>query len=259
MPARSTRLIMRVVWLDFARRKDFFVLLSLVVLFAIGALSARVLGVEDESAARLLLSCGLGLASTLSAVLVALFASRMLPEELEARTLYPLLAKPLSRAQLLWGKFMGVASIGAASLVLFTVLAWLPVPKSASMSLGLLVQAVALQMVVLAGMAWLAMWLSIRWPAAVCAMAALGAYFAAGSVMDLAANALAARSQAMGSLFGKLASLAPDWTAMRFFQSYAEGAPALSFAAFIGLAAYGAAFAAAFAILCMRGFEKKAL
>jgi len=260
MSSASTHyLIARSVWIDFSRRKDFFVLASLLMLFVLGALTARVLGVENESTSQLLLSCGLGLASALSAVLVALFASRALPEEFEARTLYPLLAKPVRRSQMLWAKFLGIASLGALSLVVFCALAWLPVPKPASVNAVLLLQAVLLQVVALAGLCWLAFWLSLYMPSLVSALLSLIVWFLGAPVLDFAVNLASQQSEAALNLARHAAAIVPDWASMRLFQLYVEGAPPLNPVAFLALGGYGLAFTALFAALSVLSFERRSL
>src|SRR5690606_30837975 len=115
------------------------------------------------------LGLGLSLSASFAAILVAAFASRQLPEEFENRTLYPLLAKPISRGEVLMGKFLGVLVIGVTSLLVFTLFCWLPVPRLADQSTVLLLQALFLRTVSLAMLAALVMALSVRLPAVLAA------------------------------------------------------------------------------------------
>ncbi|MBE7561081.1 ABC transporter permease subunit [bacterium] len=66
---------------------------------------------------------------TWSAILIAVTAAaRQMPAEISNRTLYPLLAKPLSRWEFLLGKFVGVNLMCLFSLVvlyaIFLIVAW---------------------------------------------------------------------------------------------------------------------------------------
>jgi ABC-type transport system involved in multi-copper enzyme maturation permease subunit len=56
-----------------------------------------------------------------SVVLAVLFAARQIPEEVSRRTVYPLLARPISRFDLLFGKFLGAYAMSVLGLVVFTV------------------------------------------------------------------------------------------------------------------------------------------
>lgn len=259
MMPESTYLIAKSVWIDFSRRKDFYVVASFLLVFAAGALTARLVGVANDSASRLLLSCGMGLASSLSAILLAVFAARVVPEEMEARTLYPLLAKPISRSGMLWGKWWGIWTMGLMSLVVFGVFAWLPVPKTAQMHWALLAQAVVLQAIAMGGLCWMAIWMSIRLPSMLSALASLMIFFIASPVIDFAGNMIGAPSPGASQAAVHVLGIVPDWGAMRFFQAYVEGARALGADEFLALSAYGLAFAALFASLSVNSFERKPL
>jgi ABC-type transport system involved in multi-copper enzyme maturation permease subunit len=60
----------------------------------------------------------------LSVLLAVLFSARLMPEEIDRRTVYPLLARPISRADLLIGKFMGAYLLSLVSLMLFAAIGW---------------------------------------------------------------------------------------------------------------------------------------
>ena len=57
--------------------------------------------------------------SAATAVTVIVLASRQLPREFERRTIYPLLARPISRAEFLLGKMLGVWASAAFCFGLF--------------------------------------------------------------------------------------------------------------------------------------------
>src|ERR1041385_3032720 len=97
--------IVIVVLKEMVRRKDFY------VLFVITALITLVMGsvniFHDESIAGYLKELALLLIWICSLVIAISTAARQLFAEKENRTIFPLLAKPVSRAQLLLGKFFG--------------------------------------------------------------------------------------------------------------------------------------------------------
>lgn len=95
----------RGVLLESLRRKDLWVvaILGMIIMAASGALGF--FGVEGlQTFAKDLGVTVLGLFSTVIAILTT---SRLLPDEIKNRTLYPLLARPISRFDLLAGKLMG--------------------------------------------------------------------------------------------------------------------------------------------------------
>lgn len=87
------------------RRKDFYVLLILTVLItlAMGAVNFF----NDDKIVRYLQELCL-LLIWISALIMAITVSaRQIPMERESRTIFPLLAKPISRGEVILGKFLG--------------------------------------------------------------------------------------------------------------------------------------------------------
>ncbi len=105
MKFRIWKALARGVLLESLRRKDLWVvaILGFLIICAAGALGF--FGISGlESFVKDLGVTVLGLFSTIMAVLTA---SRLLPEEIKNRTLYPLLARPITRFDLLLGKWIG--------------------------------------------------------------------------------------------------------------------------------------------------------
>lgn len=114
--------IARVVWLDLLRRKDLYVMaiLLLTLLFTLMSLNLYGLG----AVVRYLLDTGLLMAWLFSLILVVGLAARQLPQEETRGTIFSLLAKPLTRAELLVGKWGGswTASVAATLVFYATIL-----------------------------------------------------------------------------------------------------------------------------------------
>ena len=107
-----------VVLKEMIRRKDFY------VLFVITALITLVMGsvsiFDDNSISGYLKELALLLIWICSLVIAVTTTARQLYSEKENRTIFPLLAKPVSRAQLLLGKFFGCwVATGIALLVFY--------------------------------------------------------------------------------------------------------------------------------------------
>jgi ABC-type transport system involved in multi-copper enzyme maturation permease subunit len=112
--------------LESLRRKDLWVIAILGFIMIVGASALGFFGVAGlEVFVKDLSVTVLGLFSTIVAVLTS---ARLLPDEIKNRTLYPLLARPISRFDLLFGKFLGAVFaswIGFLCLALMTAFALL--------------------------------------------------------------------------------------------------------------------------------------
>jgi ABC-type transport system involved in multi-copper enzyme maturation permease subunit len=108
--------------LESIRRKDLYVALILAVLM-IGA--AATIGTFGVSGLEIFLKdTALTVVNLLSILMAILFSSRQVAEEVSRRTVYPLLARPIGRGDLLIGKFLGAFALSAISLGLFGLVAW---------------------------------------------------------------------------------------------------------------------------------------
>ena len=87
------------------RRKDFYVLFILTIVICLIMASVNIF--NDNQIIRYLKELCLLLIWVSSLVIAITTTARQIPAEREQRTLLPLLAKPLSRAQLIFGKFLG--------------------------------------------------------------------------------------------------------------------------------------------------------
>jgi ABC-type transport system involved in multi-copper enzyme maturation permease subunit len=94
-----------VVIKELYRRKDFYVLFILTVLVCLIMGSVNIF--NDKQIVRYLKELCLLLIWISSLVIAITTTARQIPAEREQRTLLPLLAKPLTRTQLIFGKFLG--------------------------------------------------------------------------------------------------------------------------------------------------------
>lgn len=106
-----------VVIKEMYRRKDFYVLfvLTAVITLLMGSVhffhDAKIVGYLKEISLLLIWVSALVIAITT--------AARQIPAERENRTIFPLLAKPVTRAQVIIGKFFGCWLAVGAALVIF--------------------------------------------------------------------------------------------------------------------------------------------
>jgi ABC-type transport system involved in multi-copper enzyme maturation permease subunit len=104
---------------ELIRRKDFyliFALLLVIIFYAAGVSFGGQAGFE-----RYFREIGISFTYIFSVIIAVVFASRQIPQEVEAKTIYPILAHPVSRGELIVGKFLGVLLISIISFTLFYI------------------------------------------------------------------------------------------------------------------------------------------
>jgi Cu-processing system permease protein len=108
-----------VVIKEMYRRKDFYVLFVLTALITL--VMGSVTFFNQDNIVRYLKEICLFLIWGASLVIAITTAARQIPAEREQRTLFPLLAKPVTRSQFVIGKFFGCWFASGLALVLFYV------------------------------------------------------------------------------------------------------------------------------------------
>ncbi len=106
-----------VVIKEMYRRKDFYVLFVLTALITLVMGSVNIF--NEDKIVRYLKEICLFLIWSASLVVAVTTTARQVPSERENRTLFPLLAKPVTRNQMLLGKFFGCWLASGIGLVLF--------------------------------------------------------------------------------------------------------------------------------------------
>lgn len=138
-----------VVIKELYRRKDFYVLFVLTALITL--LMGSVSFFNDEKIARYLKDICL-LLIWVSALVIAIgTTARQIPAERENRTIFPLLAKPVTRGQVIVGKFAGCwFACGIALVVFYVFFGIISGAREHAWPLANYVQAMWLQWVMLA-------------------------------------------------------------------------------------------------------------
>jgi len=112
-----------VVVREMYRRKDFYVIFVLIAVITL--LLGSVSFFNDRQVIRYLKDACLLLIWLAGLVMAITSAARQIPSEIEARTIFPLLAKPVSRLDVLVGKFLGCwAACGLGLLAFYLFLAF---------------------------------------------------------------------------------------------------------------------------------------
>lgn len=239
--------LVRGVWLESLRRNELWVIGILLGLYILLALVLRIVGIESAQSARFIRGLGFDLGGLLASLLVIVTGSRQLPAEIELRTIYPVLAKPVRREALLWGKALPTWALGVAAMLAFGIATLALTPSLPQQSALPLVAALVLEAVALAVLTSMAICLSLWMPPAVTMLVA-GALALGGG---FASNMIARVSGAQW-----LAGLWPDVSVLDQFQRYVDGGAALAPAAFGGLALYGALWIFVFAMAAAGRFRR---
>lgn len=239
--------IVRATLLEALRRKDAWVLGILMGAFALVALSGRLTGSTDPASATFMLNLGLTLSGLFSLLLTVLLAGRQFPDELENRTLYPLLARPVSRRELLLGKWIAGGLAGLITFAAFVLLTWLVSPPAEPMSAGMRLQFLLVFPVSVFWASALAILLSLCLPRAPALSASL--------VLVLLGDRLA-------TWFGGvplLANLLPRVGALNLATRFTDGAPPLAARDLLMLVIYGAVWILLCVILSIELFQRRRL
>jgi ABC-type Na+ efflux pump permease subunit len=105
---------------ELSRLKIFYVLLLFALLLIGSSLFMAQLTFQQEF--QVLKDIALGSMSIFTSVLAVVATARLIPQDLEDRTIYTILAKPVPRVEYLLGKLAGVLTLLAVSMVVMSVL-----------------------------------------------------------------------------------------------------------------------------------------
>jgi Cu-processing system permease protein len=101
--------IARVTWTEILRDKILYnVLMFAFILFCLGYLASRLTFIRPE---RVVLDFGMSAVSLSCTVMGVLFGAGIIGREFERRTVHVALSKPISRAQFVCGKFLGLIAV----------------------------------------------------------------------------------------------------------------------------------------------------
>ena len=254
---RQMQLIGRGVWLELLRRKDLYVLGFLMGLFLVAVAISRIVGIENASTATFLLNLGMSLAWFCGHILTLALASRQLPDELEKRTLYPLLAKPLPRSHYLFGKWASCSLCGMISLLALQMIAWFASPKMDNFDSTLLAQTLTLEMLSIALVAALAICASLFLPKAV-NLTLLAILICFGNKLTGLITVQTGDGVFKTPVVWLLGYL-PDFSKLNLITRYTDGIIALDPTKFFGLMFYAFIFIAASLAISVFVFEKRRL
>ncbi len=238
--------IVRATVLEAARRKDIAVLAIFMValLFVLG--SARVVGLERPAAGTFLLNLSLTLIIGGAHLVTLLVAARQIPDEIEQRTLYPLLARPIHRSHVLIGKWLAACLMGLALFFSLFIPVWLLVPRLEHYETGTLIQLLTLQPMALMVTAAVPLFLTLCFPR--------GLAMALALLIVLGADYLVRFVDGFPLIW-----LVPNPSRLNMVLRYTDGIAPLSFWGWSALMLAALFWTASLLLLSRQLFERRAL
>ncbi|GAB4314138.1 MAG: hypothetical protein Kow0059_05730 [Candidatus Sumerlaeia bacterium] len=157
---RPILLIARSVLIEAVRRREIYTIVAAAVLLIGGVMTVDFFNIEGLT--KFYREVALKVMSTAAALMVIVLAARQLPREFERRTIYPLLARPITRGEFLAGKLLGVMLAAAFGFALFMLVFVVgTVYLKGRIPWALFGQYVFLQLVMMLVLATLSFWLSM--------------------------------------------------------------------------------------------------
>lgn len=257
---KSVWLIARSVLTEAIRRKEIYAII-LASMLLIGAVMT-VDFFQLQGLTKFYREIALKVMSFATALTVIVLAARQLPREFETRTIYPLLAKPISRLSFLAGKLLGVMLAASFCFALF-----MAIYVCGALYLGnripiaLFAQYIYLQMLMMLILAALSFWLSMV--AHLDAAITIGfIFYAASSVLTTAISFLYDYVSAVGKVaLVVLNFIVPQLTLFDLSSKavHAETWGPIGLTPMVVLTAYGLFFAAVYFALALLTFRRRAL
>lgn len=228
----------RGVFIETIRRREVSVVFLFTALFVVGAIVARFVGTESHAAAVFILNLGLSLVWMMAILLAILLAARQFPDELETRSLYPLLAKPLSRCHYILGKWLATSLAVIVTLLVLNGISLVASPWPEKLFAGMLLQAIALEAMAVGVIAAVTILLSIRLPKTLAmVIAGLIAFGAEPATSLVLSRFMPGTGHTIASW---VMSYVPNVGRLDLLTAFSGGAPSISFFEFSSRLVYGA-------------------
>ncbi|MDD5483065.1 MAG: ABC transporter permease subunit [Kiritimatiellae bacterium] len=133
-------IIAQIVWRETIRRKDLYVLFILLLSFLLVLMTLNIFGLRSMTG--YIKETGLLMAWIFAWILAVGGGARQLPQEERNGTIFPLLAKPVKRSELIIGKWLGVWGVtGAATACFYIILAVIVAARAGRFSPVLMLEA----------------------------------------------------------------------------------------------------------------------
>lgn len=231
-PFHGMRELVWCVWLEGLRRKEFYAFFIVAFFFLLVALAIRLVGIENPSTATFVLNLGLTYCGYAAHFMVIILAARGIPADIENRTIYPILAKPVQRSTYILGKWFASGLFGSVAMLGLFLLVWIPTPKLEEMSSLLLLQTLLLQSLSLFALSALSLLGSLVLPQAVGFILVTIITFFGGKISGLL------NAQFPIGFLRPVYHLIPDFTVLNLWTRYTDGIDPVSPAVFLACLVY---------------------
>ncbi len=246
------------VWREVLRRKDAYVLFILLAAFLGTLLSLDAFGLQSQTG--YVKEIGLLLTWGFAWILAVTVSVRQLPQEEEQGTIFALLAKPVTRGQVIAGKWLGAWSVVAfAAAVFYVFLAGIVVARGGAFGAAVFFQALSLHLILLGIITALGVMFSARLhndaAVALTLVVTLAAHFALPRVPGLVLGEPGLRRAGLLAMYYAL----PHLELFDLRRRLAHGYDPVAAATWIQVAAYGALLTALWLLLAWLAYRGKRL
>jgi ABC-type transport system involved in multi-copper enzyme maturation permease subunit len=241
------------------RRKDFYVLFvfTAIITLATGAVNFF----HDDKIVRFVKDACMLLIWISGLIIAIVTTARQIPAERESRTIFPLLAKPVSRGQVIVGKFLGCwLATGIALFVFYLFFVIISGSREQAWPLGVYFEGAWMQWFMLAIVIAMVMWGSIHLAApsstvTIVFVIVVGILAVGGHLRTVALSQSEPAQTFLSALYYMIPHL--EWYDLRDFVVYDQKpAPLL---AMVGATLYATVWTAIFLLLAWTGFRRKSL
>lgn len=221
------RAIARVTFSEVIRDKILYnIIVCAALLFAIGFLASRLTFLRPE---RVTLDFGMS-AVNISCAMIAIFTgSSLLGREFERRTIYVALSHPISRAQFVLGKFLGIASVIAVNWLLLSLtyltLLWLSAGEMRILLSGALAAGLFLLLIQSCVIASLSILFSTFSTTSLAAIMTIGLYLVGNNVSEIRAVAARIKNPAGAMTLNAAATFLPNFEHFNLGSKITYGLP----------------------------------
>jgi Cu-processing system permease protein len=242
------------------RAKLFYGLVGLAMLLLLGSLLLSDLALVDQKA-RLVQSFGMAVIPLVGVGTAILLGATLLHKEIERKTLYAILPKPVRRSEFLCGKFLGLCALLAIEVAILTLCWWLVLGLRGGELTAAMLRGMALQYVELVLVTAVALLFSALSRPVLSGVMTVGV-FVIGRISYVITDLLAAQKgvfvevPAMRALGKVLVAVVPDLSALTVSDQILQGWPVpWDYVTSAGL--YGLSWATAFVLAAMLLFERR--
>jgi ABC-type transport system involved in multi-copper enzyme maturation permease subunit len=221
------RAIARVTFFEVIRDKVLYnIIVCAALLFAVGFLASRLTFLRPE---RVTLDFGMS-AVNISCAMIAIFTgSSLLGREFERRTVYVALSHPISRAQFVFGKFLGIVSVITVNWLLlslsYLLLLWLSAGELRVLMSGALAAGIFLLLFQSCVIAALSILFSTFSTTSLAAVMTIGLYLVGNNVSEIRAVAARLKNPAGSIILNAVATFLPNFEHFNLGNKITYGLP----------------------------------